>query len=526
MLNDPQAEERLAALQVLIDRARRHGIGVYLYFNEPQGVPCDHSFWQEHATLRGVEKWNCFALCTSTAQVQSFFREALESAFAPLRDVEGVILITGNEGLTHCWSKHTTRAGDAPPTCPRCRERAPADVVLDLLRIWAEVSANHPTPFRILAWNWEWSLWYPDPQLPVVAHLPEGMELLLGFEMGGTRRWQGREIFVGEYALSYPGPCAQFLATRAVAAKRSIPVHAKIELNNTHELCSVPNIPVLSTLHTRFAAMTNEAIAGFMGCWTMSGALTLNTFAVHCYLRDPLRYVDEQTFLTELARDYFGCTMTAEVAHAWRCFGDAFTHYPFAIPILYNGPHNDAPARPLSLHFTGKPIGRSWMNDEPGDDLSRLFPADASGPNDFTPDEVIDGYQRLYDGWQDGLAPYAAALEANDVEITEEHQRHRREELGCARMIGLQLRSIINVYRFFREQQRVMRALGLTAPCDIPPNEALRAIMADELANVRHVLPLLAADPRLGYHQDTGSYKYDAAKIRGKIEQLTENLIK
>ncbi len=396
--------------------------------------------------------------------------------------------------------------------------------MLELLRIWAEVSHCHPTPFRILAWNWEWSLWYPDPQLPLVAHLPEEVELLLGFEMGGTRRWQDRTIFVGEYALSSAGPCAQFLAARAAAADRGIPVHAKIELNNTHELRSVPNIPVLSTLHARFAAMTEAGIAGFMGCWTMGGALTLNTNALRVYLRDPARYRDEQTFLSVLARDYFGCRETEEIIRAWRCFSDAFMHYPFAVRILYYGPHNDAPARPLSLHFTGKPIGRSWMNDEPGDDLSLLFTADETDQSAFTLEEVIDGYQRLSDGWQAGLLPYAAALEEENAESSAEQRRHRREELGCARMIGMQLRSIINVYRFFREQQRAMQALGLTAPCDIPPNDALRVIMADEHANIRQALPLLAADPRLGYHQDTGRHKYDMEMIQRKITQLTGEL--
>ncbi len=125
-LNRPHVAVRLAALQALIDRARRHTIDIFLYFNEPQGVPGDHPFWQQHAELRGAEKWRHFALCPSTAPVRAFFREALESAFTPLRGIAGVILITGSEGLTHCWSKHTTRPGDMPPACPRCREREPA----------------------------------------------------------------------------------------------------------------------------------------------------------------------------------------------------------------------------------------------------------------------------------------------------------------------------------------------------------------------------------------------------------------
>ncbi|MHB9132284.1 MAG: hypothetical protein ACYDBB_14515 [Armatimonadota bacterium] len=523
-LNRPGAAERLASLQALVERARRHGIGVYLYFNEPMGVPISHPFWQAHPELKGVEKWSCYSLCTSMPPVLAFFRDAVESVFAHLQGVEGVVLITGSEGLTHCWSKHTTRPGDPPTPCPRCQVREPAELVLELLDIWAEVSRRQSTPFHVLAWNWEWSLWYPDPQLPIIDHLPAGAELLLGFEMGGTRQWQDRTIFVGEYALSFPGPAEQFVATCQAVADRNIPVHAKIELNGTHELCSIPNVPVLQTIHHRFATMAKLDVAGFMGCWSMCTRFTLNTFALTLYLRDPARFVDEQAFLDALAREYFGCTETAGAVDAWRQFSTAFTHYPFSVNVLYNGPHNDAPARRMSLRFEGKPIGRSYMPDPPGDDLSRCVTAFTTDRASFTLDEVIDGYSRMHEGWVAALQPYADSLRRDDAGITEEQRRHRHEELGCAQMIGIQLRSIVNVYRFFREQQRAMQAAGLTAPCDIPANEALLAIMAEEIANIRQALPLLEADPRLGYHQDIGGYKYNAAMIREKIAAMEEEL--
>ncbi|MHB9025103.1 MAG: hypothetical protein ACYC7E_13180 [Armatimonadota bacterium] len=520
-LNRPRAEERLAALQILIDRGRKHGIGIYLYFNEPMGVNIDHPFWTNHPDLKGVEKWHCYALCTSTPEVQAFFRDALESTFSRLRDLEGVILITGNEGLTHCWSKHTKRPGDPPPPCPRCQEREPADLVLELLKTWAEVSRAQATPFRILAWNWEWILWYPNPQLPIVEPLPAEIELLLGYEMTGTKQWHGRTITVGEYALSFPGPCEQFLLTRQAAAERGIPVHAKIELNNTHEICSVPNIPVLQTIHARFAVMTQQGIAGMMGCWSMSGTFNLNTRALAVFLRDPARYVDEETFLSALAKDYFGCTAPDAVIRAWRQFSAAFTHYPFSVQVLYYGPHNDAPARPLSLHFTGKPIGRSFANDEPGDDLSRLFSSHVDGQT-LTLEEVIEGFTMLADEWEDAARLYASSLENNAPGITDDQSRHRQEEAGCARMIGVQMRSVVNVYRFFQAQQHAMQSQGLTAPCDIPANEALLGIMREEIANAARALPLVDADRRLGYHRDTGGYKYNGETIRAKIRSMEE----
>ncbi|HOS42890.1 MAG TPA: hypothetical protein PK794_04290, partial [Armatimonadota bacterium] len=480
-LNRPGAAERRAALQALIDRAARHGLVLYLYFNDPVGVKKDDPFWEAHPELKGVEKWGMWALCTSTPAVQAFFRDAVESAMNPLRNLGGVILITACEDLTHCWSKSPVRKGAPPPTCPRCVAREPADIILELIQTWAEVRAAHPTPFRILAWNWEWLYYYPDPQAEIATRLPDGVELLLGFEMGGEKEWNGRTIPIGEYALSYAGPGRQFVSTRAAVRALGTPVHAKIEVNNTHELCSVPNLPVLATLHARFAGMTAQQIAGFLGVWSMGSRFTLNTAALRLFLTDPDRFMDETAFLDALARAHFGLEETAGVIGAWRGFSDAYAHYPFAIQLLYYGVHNDAPARPLSLHYAGTPTGRSWQPDERGDDLSNALQAHHADVCTFTLDEVIAGYAAIRDGWEAALPAYEAALDAPAADP--DHARHRAEELSVARMLAIQFRAIVNAYRFYRAQQRVMRAHGLTAPCDLPRDPALLALMREELEN-------------------------------------------
>lgn len=526
-LNRPGASERLAAIQALVDRAAPHGLGVYLYFNDPGAVAIDHPFWQTHAELRGVEKWRKFTLCTSTPEVQAFFRDAVASVMDPLRGLGGVILITACEDLTHCWSKSAVRKGAPPPTCPRCRDREPADLILELLRTWADIRAAHPTRFRILAWNWEWSYYYPDPQTEIITRLPPGVELLLGFEMGGEKNWQGRTLPIGEYSLSYAGPGKQFVSTRETVRPLGIPVHAKIEINSTHELCSVPNLPVLATLHTRFAAMSRLETAGFLGVWSMGSRLTLNTAAMRVFMRDPGRYADETAFLGAVAREYFGETETTGIIRAWRGFSAAFSHYPFTVSLLYNGPHNDAPARRLSLRFEGKPIGRSWCADEPGDDLANALAAFFSDGSSLTLQDVIAGFTRIRDGWEAALPDYEAALAGKDVRsatVTAPQRRHRQEELSVACMLAVQFRSIVNVFRFYAEQRRVMAENKLTAPCTLPRDTALLAIMRDELANARRALPLVDADLRLGWHQDINGYKYNGALIRAKLAALQAEL--
>ncbi len=521
-LNQPGAAGRIAGIQTVVERAARHGLGVYLYFNDPVGIDVDHPFWLTHPDLKGVTKWHMFSLCTSTPPVQVFFRDAVASVFRRLHGVAGVILITACESLTHCWSKCNTRRGMAPPTCPRCRERAPADLVLELLEGWAEARRLYAPATRILAWNWEWAYWYPDPQAEIIGRLPPDVELLLDLEIGGTREWLGRPNYIGEYSLSYVGPGQRFLASRALSATLGLPTYAKIQINSSHELCTVPNLPVLPNLHAKFRALSEHGISGFLGTWSIGCDLTLNTYAMRLFLRNPQRYLDAGVFLDELAREYLGVADSAAVIRGWTRFCEALAYYPFSVQMLYVGPHNDAPARRLSLDYAGTPSGRSFMMDPPGDDLANCLAAASVDQESFQLNDVIEGYRRLCELWDAGLADYAPALAGDDGDAAQ--RRHRQEERSCAQMLAVQWRSTLNVFRFYREQQRVLREQGLTPPCRLPPDPALLAIMREEIANAERALPLVAADPRLGFHQECCAYKYSAALIHNKLTRMRGEL--
>jgi hypothetical protein len=532
-LNRAKAAERIASIQTVIERGKRHGVGVWLYFNEPVGIPVEHPFWKTHPDLKGVEKWRQYSLCTSTPQVMAFFADAVHSVVGRLPGMAGVILITACESLTHCWSKRNTRKGDPPPECPRCRERAPSDIVLELLQTWVDASERQPQPFRVLAWNWEWAYWYPDPQAKIATRLPEGVELLLDLEIGGTRPWRDRANYIGEYSLSYVGPSQRFVATREAVRARGVPVHAKIQINVTHELCSVPNLPVLHTLHGKFTAMIEQGAAGFMGTWNMGSELTLNAFAMKLFLTDPQRFLDRDTFLSELAARYFDVRETSRVVEAWRRFSEAFAEYPFTVRMLYFGPHNDAPARVLSLQYEGKPIGSSYVQCDLGDDLSKCLESSPHDAEPFTLDEVADAFTHMADQWALGVREYEAVLGepfgvptsvgiGGDVEKrpTKVGTPNAAAELRCAQMIGIQLRSVEHVFRFHRRRAEVMRQHGLTAPCQLPADPELVELMRKEIANAERALPLVDADARLGFHQEFQGYKYNGPMIRAKIAAM------
>jgi hypothetical protein len=116
---------------------------------------------------------------------------------------------------------------------------------------------------------------------------------------------------------------------------------------------------------------------------------------------------------------------------------------------------------------------------------------------------VIQSLDDLYQLWQQGvmhLEDGLAGLEAT----------HVIEEIANANVCGAVFRSTRNLYKLYQlclvweEQNRLI----------------FNGITEDELDNLKHVLPYVAADRRFGYHSEPQDYMFDADSIRSKSQVL------
>lgn len=534
-LNRPRVDERRRLLRQLIERGRANGVGVWLFFNEPMAIPADDPIWGKYPELRGVSHWEyrrkgegdflaagdihalekaeMVSLCVSSSLGRNFFEEATAGVLENLPGLAGVILITASEMHSHCWSHHTCLPTGDPfrpvneqeLSCPRCRERGAASVVLEVLDTWKKAAARLSVPCRVMAWNWSWSMWYPDPQPEIVGHLPEGVELLLDCERGGLKMWQGREILVDEYSIGYAGPSERFCKTRRAAGSR--PIHAKLQINTTHEIASVPNLPLIPNLFQKWSGLRRERVAGVMGSWNFACDATLNTQAFKCF--NEQAWTDAPSFMQAVAASYFGDVDFEAIGRAWEGFCAAFQSYPFSIPLVYLGLVNYAPAYPLSLTYHARPMGFSHLYQEQwGDRLEDTF-------DDWSLDEVTAAWGLTAKGWEQAMIPYRQALKPTAPNPL--HERHRREELSCAEMIGCHLASTYNAYRFHAWRLATMKRQGLEAPCTLEADDTARAIWHDDAGHVRRALQCMEADPRLGYHGEAHTHLFTADSLRRKL---------
>ncbi len=188
-------ERRMANLRALVGRARKYGVGVYLYLNEPRAMPT--AFFQDRPEMAGVREGDLTALCTSHPAVRRWMSDALAYVFSQVPGLAGVFTITASENLTNCALHGQWRQ------CPHCRGRSDAEIIAEVNTTIAEGVQRGSRKAKMIAWDWGWR---DDGVSQIIARLPKSTwfmsvsEWAIPIDRGGVR------TSVGEYSLSAVGP--------------------------------------------------------------------------------------------------------------------------------------------------------------------------------------------------------------------------------------------------------------------------------------------------------------------------------
>ena len=163
-----ESETRLENLRRLVRRAKRYGIGVYLYQNEPRAMPT--AFFEHRPEMAGVREGDHAAMCTSHPAVRRWMADALAHVFTAVPDLAGVFTITASENLTHCASHGNWKA------CPRCKDRTDVEIIAEVNATIAEgVHRGNPRA-KVIAWDWGWRGHGDGAE--IIARLPKSVWLM------------------------------------------------------------------------------------------------------------------------------------------------------------------------------------------------------------------------------------------------------------------------------------------------------------------------------------------------------------
>jgi hypothetical protein len=476
-LSDRYAE-RLANLRKLAARAKRHGIGIYLYLNEPRAMPL--ALFKDRPEMRGVAEGDWAALCTSDPKVRNYLADSVESICRAVPDLAGFFTITASENLTNCWSHHQGSG------CPRCGPRGAEMVIAEVNSTFAEGIRRAGTGAKLLAWDWGWT----DSSAPgIIARLPAESWLMsvsewaLPIERGGVKNT------VGEYSISSIGPGPRAQKNWELARKRGLKTVAKVQAGCTWELSTIPYIPALENVARHAANLRSANVDGIMLGWTLGGYPSPNLEVMTS------EQGNVESTLLRAAEARVGKQLGPALVRMWKECSAAFREYPYDGAVVYNAPVQIGPANLLWEKPTGY---HATMVGFPYDDLDGW-----RGP--YPPGVFAAQYQKMADGFDGAIrtarqaAPISAALES---------------EIRIAEACAIDFRSVANQTRFVLARRALERAASCTEA--EPQLMAIERILTSELSLAKRLFALQQADSRLGF-EASNQYAYVPLDLAEKV---------
>ena len=517
----PDADRRLDKLRRTVDRCLKYGIKTWIFCIEPKSISMDDPLYREHPEMFGTAKsWDKrVLLCTAKPAAQRYIEESVKYIFSRVPRLGGLLMIAHGERPTTCLSPIDCVYGgrNSATACKDC-------AALEPWQIYRNTTEAIMRGIRAAGSNAEYISWFYQPQVqpdraPWVAdcarHVPDGVTFAYNFESGAIKDQVGRYRNGGDYWLSYVGPANGFKAVAEAGKLAGCRIGAKIQVGNSHEVATVPFVPVPGLLYRKYKAMKAAGVSTVLQCWYFgnypgvmnkaAGELSFDDFAD-----------DEETFLKKLAAPYWGAD-AALVADIWKRFSDAYAQYPLSNDMQYYGPFHAGPAWPLYADVRLLPLGRTWkpQDDPSGDTIGEALENHTIEEAAILAGRMARGVQIRDDNGMDVLDALAARW-SGDAE--------RMRDIGVMKALECQFTSGSDIFRFYLERARALyesRERG-NASAALDALARMDEIVSREESVTAALIPLSRADSRLGFHSEAECHQYHPAKLEWRLGELKE----
>jgi len=472
-------EQRLRTLKKLVAQAKRYGIGIYLYMNEPRAMPT--AFFENRPEMAGVRQGDFTVMCTSDARVRKWLGDSLAYVFSEVPELGGVFTITASENLTSCAScfRHLD--------CPRCRERTDDEIIAEVNATIEEGVHRGSPEARVVVWDWGWKRHGDAPG--IISLLPKNVELMSVSEWALPIERGGVKGVIGEYSISAVGPGPRATRHWALAKKAGLKAVAKVAFNNTWELSAVPFIPVMDLIAEHCENLTNAGVDGMMLSWTLGGYPSPNLLISQRFSTQP--NATKETVLETIALERYGKAAAPHARRAWTAFSNAFREFPYGGGVMYNAPQQMGPANLLYAEPTGY---RATMVGIPYDNLTTWrghYPATV----------LAEQFEKVAHGWEEGLRHFEKALEAT----TGKQRATAARDMTVARAVYLHFSSVANQVRFVLARDALSQAEVSDEQQQQLRNQ-IQQLVESEILLAQDLYAVTSEDSRIGYEASNHYY--------------------
>lgn len=471
-------EKRLENLRKIVKKAKKYGIGIYLYINEPRNM--SEEFFEKHPHLKGHTRnpeTKRYSLCTSTPEVQEYLENALYTLFHEVEDLGGILTITASENQTNCYS-HATEDNC---NCPRCKDRKAYEVISEVNNTIARGVHRASPKARVIAWDWAW----PREQ---IGDIIERLDKSIIFQKTSESEMEivkgGISNRIQDYSISNPGPSELSKTCWKKAQEEGLECSAKVQFNCSWEMSALPFIPAFDLVAEHARNLKNEGIKHIMLSWTLGGSPSPNIRLVNDVF-------EKGWSVEDFVRSMYGASEWETVMRAQREFSKGFREFPFHIGVLYDAPQNSGPK---SQFFTEKTGWNATMVCYPYDDLKTW--------RVNYPEDVFENQFRL-------------VCEGNKLalDIMESYKGDKSERFvetyNCMKGCYVHFLTTYNLIRFTRRRNEK----------EIPTAEDIEffnEVFNSEEENVKETVKLLCADSRLGF-EATNHYSFTRRDLFEKL---------
>ncbi len=508
------SEKRIAKLNRVIEKCGRFGIKVYVFAIEPVALTEAQSALLPEAD-GGPAGGGKRLFCVNTEKGKAFCEELGERLFTLCPGLGGLISITYGERPTSCSSAFARLEREWPPVasgrreiaCPRCRNLPVGQVIANAAEALRSGVRKVSPEAQVISWTYGARLLPHSVIREYVRDLHSDVVAMQNFEEMGTAVQLGRERLGVDYWLSYAGPSSLFEVTAEEAAMSGKTVFMKTQVCCSHELATLPYVPVPGLLFEKYAKAHALGVTGVMQCWYFGNYPSLMSRAAGL--------LAWQEDFSESAKDAFLRTLAAltweqkdvpAVAAAWRSFEAGYRQIPLNIMFSYYGPLHDGVVWELQLEPKNFSLPRSWQTLDPTDG-DRIGECLMQG---HTPEEALTLVSALCREWDEGLASLRTVTVRTHAQ---------KEQRSVAEAVGILAHSARNILDFYLRRERLGRMESPEAEL-----AALELLVRDEISNSERMIALCEEDGRLGYHSEGEGYKFFPEKLRARIAQLKELL--
>jgi hypothetical protein len=501
-LKNPDREKNLAELARLAELCKSVGLDLYLDAYNPK-LPSNHPVFLAHPNARGASQFghDIRSLCSSDPETLRFIAESWADVFRRVPALGGMVTIIGGEGFYHCYM----RAGKEGPDCPRCRTRAPEDVVADLTNAVFRAVRKVKPDAELLAWPYSAFVWSRDPfQLGLIEKLDPGIQLVSEIDKDYLYKKEGYVKNIWDYSIDFLGPSDRFRAQREAVEKRGLRLCCKTETSVSLEFHSVPYIPCLQRWGERMDIIRSQKPASIYYAYDIAGFTRSRSDELACRLSwEPAGTAAEE--IRKIALRDFGPEAAEGVMSGWSYFSQALGHCPHLTHGYYRGPSFMGAAQPLMLKEENMPAklsGRFFYLAE--EDLSEGTGQALKLRPIYTPDIAISPAEiadmdKAVGLWEKGVA----AMEAVRGRVGAPQAAEFQKETDLGTYLLTVFRAIADANHFFtlrKEYQELAKDPAMTAANRsraIAVLHEMETFAAADLRNAWQAISIARRDPRL-----------------------------